>query len=97
MTDSGATRACFQLPNGLVYPGAAAQVGHGARPHRDRGGVRRTGEPSRLAGPARRMGDHIARLVGTAAGTVVMGDTVSIKIYQALAAALGHRGSSECA
>ena len=35
-----------------------------------------------------RVGDRIARLIGAAAGTVVMGDTLSIKVYQALASAL---------
>ena len=35
-----------------------------------------------------RVGDRIGRLIGASAGTVVMGDTLSIKVYQALAAAL---------
>lgn len=35
-----------------------------------------------------RVGDRIAKLIGAAAGTVVMGDTLSIKVYQALASAL---------
>lgn len=34
------------------------------------------------------IGDRIARLIGAEAGHVVMGDTLSIKVYQALAAAL---------
>ncbi len=33
-------------------------------------------------------GDRIARLIGAPAGSVVVGDTLSIKVYQALAAAL---------
>ncbi|GLS31745.1 Kynureninase [Mesorhizobium albiziae] len=36
----------------------------------------------------RRIGDRIARLIGAAEGTVVMGDTLSIKVHQALASAL---------
>ncbi|MCB2077566.1 MAG: kynureninase, partial [Novosphingobium sp.] len=36
----------------------------------------------------RRVGDRIGRLIGAQEGTVVMGDTLSIKVYQALAAAL---------
>lgn len=36
----------------------------------------------------RRVGDRIGRLIGAPEGTVVMGDTLSIKVYQALAAAL---------
>jgi kynureninase len=38
-----------------------------------------------------RIGDRIARLIGAAPGTVVTGDTLSIKVYQALAAALALR------
>jgi len=36
----------------------------------------------------RRVGDKIARLIGAAAGSVVMGDTLSIKVFQALAAGI---------
>ena len=36
----------------------------------------------------RRVGDRIGRLIGAADGTVVVGDTLSIKVYQALASAL---------
>ena len=36
----------------------------------------------------RRIGDRIGRLIGAPAGTVVVGDTLSIKVYQALASAL---------
>jgi kynureninase len=35
-----------------------------------------------------RVGDRIGRLIGAPAGTVVMGDTLSVKVYQALASAL---------
>ncbi|MGY6709570.1 MAG: kynureninase [Rhizobiaceae bacterium] len=38
-----------------------------------------------------RVGDRIGRLIGAPAGTVVTGDTLSIKVYQALAAALDLR------
>ena len=36
----------------------------------------------------RRIGDRIGRLIGAPEGSVVMGDTLSIKVYQALASAL---------
>ena len=36
----------------------------------------------------RRIGDRIGRLIGAPEGTVIMGDTLSIKVYQALASAL---------
>ena len=35
-----------------------------------------------------RAGDRIGKLIGAPAGTVVVGDTLSIKVYQALASAL---------
>ena len=38
-----------------------------------------------------RVGDLVGRLVGAAPGSVVMGDTLSIKVFQALAAALAMR------
>ena len=38
-----------------------------------------------------RVGNRIARLIGAEAGHVVMGDTLSIKVYQALASALEMR------
>ncbi|MEZ5448975.1 MAG: aminotransferase class V-fold PLP-dependent enzyme [Thiolinea sp.] len=37
----------------------------------------------------RRVGDRIAALLGAPAGSVVMGDTLSIKVYQALAGSAG--------
>ncbi|MDG3040269.1 kynureninase [Roseicyclus marinus] len=40
-----------------------------------------------MAQPSR-VGDRVARLVGAPEGSVVMGDTLSIKVYQALSAAL---------
>ena len=39
----------------------------------------------------RQLGDRIARLIGAEPGHVVLGDTLSIKVYQALAAALALR------
>ncbi len=39
----------------------------------------------------RNIGDRVARLIGAEPGTVVMGDTLSIKVYQALASALEAR------
>ena len=39
-----------------------------------------------------RLGDRIGRLIGAPPGTVTVGDTLSIKVYQALAAALQRAG-----
>lgn len=38
-----------------------------------------------------RVGDQVGRLIGAAKGAVVMGDTLSLKVYQALSAALQMR------
>jgi kynureninase len=43
-----------------------------------------------MAQPSR-IGDAVGRLIGAPAGTVVMGDTLSIKVYQAVAAAMKMR------
>lgn len=43
-----------------------------------------------MAQPAR-VGNRIARLIGAPEGTVTMGDTLSVKVYQALSAALKMR------
>lgn len=42
-------------------------------------------------GQPRRVGDRVARLIGAPEGTVTMGDTLSVKVYQALSAALKMR------
>ncbi|NND92605.1 MAG: kynureninase [Granulosicoccus sp.] len=49
--------------------------------------IRAWNESDWMGQPAR-VGDRIARLIGAPAGSVVMGDTLSIKVYQALAASL---------
>ncbi|GAB4382686.1 kynureninase [Albidovulum sp.] len=94
------TRACFHLPEGVIYldgnslgplPKAAAE--------RVRGCVEREwGEMLITAWNRagwmdlpRRLGDRIGRLIGAEAGSVVLGDTLSIKVYQALASALEMR------
>ena len=96
-TDFAATKALFHLPQGVTYldgnslgplpKAAAARV---ARTVTEEwgdlliGGWNKAGwmdQPSRV-------GDRVARLIGAEAGHVVMGDTLSIKVYQALASAL---------
>jgi kynureninase len=100
MTDFAATRAMFDLPDGIVYldgnslgplPRAAMERVKTAMED-EWGGMlitawNRAGwmeQPSRI-------GDRIARLIGAEPGSVVTGDTLSIKVYQALAAALALR------
>jgi kynureninase len=96
-TDFAATRAFFDLPEGLVYldgnslgplpKGAAERV---RRTIEEEWGALLIGGWNKAGWMdlPRRVGDRIARLIGAAPGTVVMGDTLSIKVYQALASAL---------
>ena len=42
------------------------------------------------------VGDRVGRLIGAEAGHVVMGETLSIKVYQALAGALVMRPGPAC-
>ena len=97
MTDFAKTKSLFHLPQGLVYldgnslgPLPSAAVDRVQAMMRDEWGeLLITGwnaagwmdQPSRV-------GDRIGRLIGAPAGTVVMGDTLSIKVYQALSSAL---------
>ncbi len=96
-TDFAKTRAAFALPDGKIYLDGNS-LGPLPRAAADR--VRRTIEEEwgqmlitgwNKAGwmdlPAR-LGDRIGRLIGAQPGTVVLGDTLSIKVYQALASAL---------
>ena len=95
-TDFAATRAMFALPEGVIYLDGNS-LGALPRAAADRVARTVTGEWGQMlirgwnqAGwmdmPAR-VGDRIGRLIGAPAGSVVMGDTLSIKVYQALASA----------
>lgn len=100
MTDFAATKAKFRLPEGVVYLDGNSL---GPAPDGVAERARRTIENEwgdmlirawNLAGwmdQPRRVGDKIASLIGAAPATVVMGDTLSIKMYQALASALAMR------
>lgn len=97
MTDFIETRAKFHLPEGVVYldgnslgPMPAAAGERLSRMLADEWGeqlIRGWNTAGWYVQP-RKVGDRVARLVGAAPGTVVMGDTLSIKVYQALSAAL---------
>lgn len=97
MTDFTATRALFDLPDGLVYldgnslgplpQAAAARV---ARTVTEEWGgqlITAWNRAGWMDQPAR-LGDRIAPLIGAAPGTVMVGDTLSLKMVQALSAAL---------
>jgi kynureninase len=97
ITDFTQTRPLFDLPEGMIYldgnslgplpKSAAARV---ARTIQDEWGqmlITAWNRAGWMDLPSR-LGDRIARLVGAEAGSVVLGDTLSIKVYQALASAI---------
>ncbi|MCB1452927.1 MAG: kynureninase, partial [Rhizobiaceae bacterium] len=97
MTDFSATRSLFNLPEGVVYLDGNSL---GPLPAKASERVKQTIEQewgsmlitawnrARWMELPSRLGDRIGRLIGAPAGTVVTGDTLSIKVYQALAAGL---------
>lgn len=97
MTDFAATRRAFHLPQGITYLDGNS-LGPMPVAARDRVARMMADEWSEMlitgwnkAGwyvQPRRVGDRIARLIGAGPGQVVMGDTLSIKVFQALSAAL---------
>ena len=100
MTDFAATRALFHIPDGVIYldgnslgplpVNAAQRVGQTIRSEWGDMLIRAWNQAGWMAQP-RRIGDRIARLIGAPAGSVVVGDTLSIKVYQALAAGFALR------
>ena len=97
MTDFAATRAMFDLPDGVIYldgnslgplPGtAAARVARTVTAEWGKMLITGWNKAGWMDQPSR-TGDRIAKLIGAEPGAVVMGDTLSIKVYQALASAL---------
>ena len=95
--DFTATRALFTLPEGMIYldgnslgPLPSATAAAVARTvTAEWGQMLITGwNKAGWMDKPMRVGDRIARLIGAETGHVVMGDTLSIKVYQALASAL---------
>lgn len=97
MTDFAKTKAMFHLPAGVIYldgnslgplpKTAAARV---ARTVTDEWGemlITGWNKAGWMAQPTG-LADRIGRLIGAETGHVVLGDTLSIKVYQALASAL---------
>jgi kynureninase len=95
--DFAATKRMFDLPEGMVYldgnslgplPRAAARrVARTVEAEWGEMLITAWNKAGWMAQP-RKLGDRIGRLIGAEPGTVVLGDTLSIKVYQALAAAL---------
>lgn len=97
MTDFTSTRSLFHLPSGMIYldgnslgplpirtPERVAQMLREEWGEMVIGGWNRAGW---MAQPME-LGDRIGRLIGAEPGHVALGDTLSIKVFQALAAAL---------
>jgi kynureninase len=100
MTDFAATRALFDLPPGVAYldgnslgPLPRAAVARMERRMREEWGGMLIGGWNKAGWMAqpRSLGDRIGRLIGAEPGHVVLGDTLSIKVFQALAACLAMR------
>ena len=96
MTDFTAIRAMFHLPAGMIYldgnslgPLPLAATTRVAECMADWGDKLITGwnKSGWMAQPMA-LGDRIGRLIGAAPGHTVIGDTLSIKVYQALASAI---------
>ncbi|MBW4983616.1 kynureninase [Mameliella sp. CS4] len=87
----------FEIPEGVIYldgnslgplpKGAAARAGEVIASEWGQQLIRAWNTADWISLPAR-VGDRIAGLIGAPAGSVATGDTLSIKVYQALAAAL---------
>jgi kynureninase len=100
MTDFAATKALFHLPEGMIYldgnslgPLPLSAPDRVARTMAAEWGemlITGWNKAGWMAQPTE-MGDRVGRLIGAEPGHVVLGDTLSIKVYQALAAALEMR------
>jgi kynureninase len=99
-TDFSRTRALFDLPAGVAYldgnslgPLPRAAAARMDRALRDEWGALLISGWTRAGWMDQplALGDRIGRLIGAAPGHTVVGDTLSVKVYQALAAALALR------
>ncbi len=97
MTDFSKTKAMFHLPEGVIYldgnslgpmpKAASARVARTIEAEWGEMLITGWNKAGWMEQPTK-IGNRIARLIGAEPGTVVMGDTLSIKVYQALASAL---------
>ncbi len=98
--DTGLKKELFHIPDGIIYldgnslgPLPVAAANRVARTVKDEWGnllIRGWNEAGWFHQPGV-LGDRLAHLIGAPVGSVVLGDTLSIKVYQALAAALKMR------
>ncbi len=97
MSDFAKTKSIFHLPEGVIYLDGNS-LGPLPKATPDNIGNMLTNEWGEMLitgwnkadwmGQPSRVGDRIGKLIGAAAGSVVMGDTLSIKVYQAVSSAL---------
>ncbi|CUS46766.1 MAG: kynureninase [Pseudomonadota bacterium] len=97
MTDFAKTRDLFKLPEGIIYldgnslgplpRGVERRLLDTVNAEWGDRLIRAWNEADWMTMP-RRIGDRVGRLIGAPTGSVVMGDTLSVKVYQALASAL---------
>ena len=97
MTDFASTKAMFHLPKGMIYldgnslgplpKATAARVEQAVTAEWGEKVITGWNRAGWMAQPTE-LGDRIGRLIGAEPGHVVLGDTLSIKVYQALAAAI---------
>jgi kynureninase len=97
VTDFSETKKLFHLPKGVIYldgnslgpmpKSTAARVGHTLTDEWGEMLITGWNKAGWMDQPTA-LGDRIAPLIGAEQGHVVLGDTLSIKVYQALAAAL---------
>ncbi|MFZ1680939.1 MAG: kynureninase [Rhizobiaceae bacterium] len=100
MNSFEATRAFFDLPDGVIYldgnslgPLPRNAIARAERTLRDEWGallIRGWNQAGWMELPMR-VGDRIGRLIGAPPGSTIVGETLSIKVYQALASALEMR------
>ncbi|MGR3615402.1 MAG: kynureninase [Paracoccaceae bacterium] len=97
MTDFAATKALFHLPEGMIYLDGnslgplplAAQERVGSMMRDEWGEMLITGwNKAGWMAKSVSVGDRVGRLIGAEPGHVIMGDTLSIKVYQAVSSAL---------
>ncbi|MEM6888458.1 MAG: kynureninase [Pseudomonadota bacterium] len=90
----------FDMPKGVIYldgnslgplpKGVVERVAQTVKAEWGETLIRGWNECGWMAQPAR-VGDRVGQLIGAPPGSVVMGDTLSIKVFQALAAGLSMR------
>ncbi|NIZ61667.1 kynureninase [Sedimentitalea sp. CY04] len=97
MTDFAKTRAMFDIPEGMIYlNGNSLGPMPKTAPAAMNSFLTEEWQPELIKGwntknwfmQTNTLGDRVGRLIGAAPGTTVVGDTLSIKVFQAVAAGL---------